>query len=48
MYFSDSGIRIFGGQKVVWMESSKKRDDRIGTALTSTGVWHNLMNLYPG
>ena len=26
----------------------QKRDDRIGTALTCTGVWHNLMNLYPG
>jgi len=26
----------------------QKRDDRISTALTCTGVWHNLMNLYPG
>ncbi len=25
----------------------QKRDDRIGTALTCTGVWHNLLNLYP-
>ncbi len=24
----------------------QKRDDRIGTALTCTGVWHNLLNLY--
>jgi transposase len=24
----------------------QKRDDRIGTDLTCTGVWHNLMNLY--
>lgn len=24
----------------------QKRDDRINTALTCTGVWHNLMNLY--
>jgi len=26
----------------------QKRDDRISTALVCTGVWHNLMNLYPG
>ncbi|MFA4955741.1 MAG: ISNCY family transposase [Candidatus Methanoperedens sp.] len=26
----------------------QKRDDRIDTALNCTGVWHNLMNLYPG
>ncbi len=25
----------------------QKRDDRISTALTCTGVWHNLLNLYP-
>lgn len=25
----------------------QKRDDRIETALTCTGVWHNLLNLYP-
>jgi transposase len=25
----------------------QKRNDRIGTALTCTGVWHNLMRLYP-
>lgn len=25
----------------------QKRDDRISTALNCTGVWHNLMNLYP-
>lgn len=24
----------------------QKRDDRISTALTCTGVWHNLLNLY--
>jgi len=24
----------------------QKRDDRINTALTCTGVWHNLLNLY--
>jgi transposase len=24
----------------------QKRNDRIGTALTCTGVWHNLLNLY--
>jgi hypothetical protein len=24
----------------------QKRDDWIGTALTCTGVWHNLLNLY--
>jgi transposase len=27
---------------------AQKRDDRIDTALLCTGVWHNLMNLYPG
>jgi transposase len=27
---------------------AQKRDDRIGTALNCTGVWHNLMRLYPG
>jgi transposase len=27
---------------------AQKRDDRISTTLTCTGVWHNLMNLYPG
>ena len=26
----------------------QKRDDRISTALTCTGVWHNLLNLYSG
>jgi len=25
----------------------QKRDDRINTALNCTGVWHNLLNLYP-
>ncbi len=25
----------------------QKREDRIETALTCTGVWHNLLNLYP-
>ncbi|MCZ7392941.1 MAG: ISNCY family transposase, partial [Candidatus Methanoperedens sp.] len=25
----------------------QKRDDRIETALFCTGVWHNLLNLYP-
>lgn len=25
----------------------QKREDRIDTALTCTGVWHNLLNLYP-
>ncbi|MCZ7384931.1 MAG: ISNCY family transposase [Candidatus Methanoperedens sp.] len=25
----------------------QKRNDRISTALTCTGVWHNLLNLYP-
>ncbi|SNQ61911.1 hypothetical protein MNV_540008 [Candidatus Methanoperedens nitroreducens] len=25
----------------------QKRDDRIGAALTCTGVRHNLLNLYP-
>jgi transposase len=29
-----------------WMVG-QKRDDRISTALTCTGVWHNLLNLYP-
>jgi len=27
---------------------AQKRDDRIDTALNCTGVWHNLMRLYPG
>jgi len=43
---SESGFsadkRCFG-----W-KVAQNRDDRISTALTSTGVWHNLMNLYPG
>ena len=42
---SESGIsadkRWFG-----WTVG-QKRDDRISTALTCTGVWHNLLNLYP-
>lgn len=25
----------------------QKRDDRIETALSCTGIWHNLLNLYP-
>ncbi len=43
---SESGFsadkRMFG-----W-RVGQKRDDRIDTALNCTGVWHNLMNLYPG
>ncbi len=43
---SESGFsadkRMFG-----WTVG-QKRDDRIDTALNCTGVWHNLMNLYPG
>lgn len=43
---SESGFsadkRCFG-----W-KVAQKRDDRISTALTSTGVWHNLMNLCTG
>ncbi len=42
---SESGFsadkRMFG-----WTVG-QKRDDRISTALTCTGVWHNLLNLYP-
>lgn len=41
---SESGFsadkRMFG-----WTVG-QKRDDRISTALTCTGVWHNLLNLY--
>ncbi len=43
---SESGFsadkRMFG-----WTVG-QKRDDRIDTALNCTGIWHNLMNLYPG
>ncbi|MCZ7357218.1 MAG: ISNCY family transposase [Candidatus Methanoperedens sp.] len=42
---SESGFsadkRMFG-----WTVG-QKRDDRISTALTCTGLWHNLLNLYP-
>jgi transposase len=41
---SESGFSVdkrWFGWKV-----GQKRDDRIGTALTCTGVWHNLLNLY--
>lgn len=42
---SESGFsadkRMFG-----WTVG-QKRDDRIDTALNCTGIWHNLMNLYP-
>ncbi len=42
---SESGFsadkRMFG-----W-KVGQKREDRIETALNCTGVWHNLMNLYP-